>query len=253
MLKLMSRGKQRSRTNQRETKRTRMVKIGLLGLAAVAVVSLAVIAVNRPAVVSTYVAPADAFSPAPTQTPMPTAVFIGDSYTAGTGSTSTDHAFPTLVAAAEGWHLENLGRGGTGYLATSGKLGCGLAYCPNYREMIAAAKKVDPTIVVVSGGRNDLGKAGVAKQVTGFYTDLRAAFPKATILATSPLWDDDPAPALIGSLGGEVKTAVKAVGGTYLDIGEPLLGHADDVISDGVHPNDGGHALIAAAISKARG
>ena len=167
-----------------------MVKIGLLGFAAVSVASLALIAVNRPAVVSTYVAPTDAFSSAPTRAPMPTVAFIGDSYTAGAGASTPERRFPALVGASEGWIVENLGRGGTGYLATAGKQGCGLDHCPNYREMISAAQKVNPSIIIVSGGRNDLAMPGANAQVAGFYKDLRAAFPKATIRATSPLWDD---------------------------------------------------------------
>jgi hypothetical protein len=32
-----------------------------------------------------------------------------------------------------------------------------------------------------------------------------------------------------------------------LDLGQPLLGRPDFVVSDGVHPNDNGHRTIAGA------
>jgi len=230
MLKLMSQGKQRSRSNHRETTRERMVKLVFLALTAAAAASLAVIAVNHASSAasnSTYVKPPNSDIIVPTQVVRPTAVFIGDSYTAGAGSTDAAHNFAEQVGVAEGWIVKNAGRGGTGYLNTASKAGCGLDYCPNYREMIPIAEKSQPSIIVVSGGRNDLNKSGVAAQIAAFYTDLRTAFPKATILATSPLWDDDRAPAGIATIAGEVKAAVKAAGGTYLDIGQPLAGKPD--------------------------
>jgi lysophospholipase L1-like esterase len=36
-----------------------------------------------------------------------------------------------------------------------------------------------------------------------------------------------------------------------LDIGDPLLGRSEAVVKDGVHPNDTGHAAIAAAVIEA--
>jgi len=66
-------------------------------------------------------------------------VFIGDSYTHGTGSSSKALRWSSVVSSAEGWSEVNLGRGGTGYKATSSNNGCGLKYCPNYAEMVPQA------------------------------------------------------------------------------------------------------------------
>lgn len=48
----------------------------------------------------------------------PVAAFIGDSFTAGAGGVSP--LWPELVSEAEGWHLVNLGYGGTGFLSSHG-------------------------------------------------------------------------------------------------------------------------------------
>lgn len=225
------------------------VKLALLGLTAAATIALSVIALNPPMraeSTSTYVKPTTTATPA--AAPPPSAVFIGDSYTAGAGSSDPAQLFPTIVGKAQGWAVTNLGRGGTGYLAASGPLGCGLDYCPNYREMIEAAKDANPSIIIVSGGRNDLNMTGLYDQVSGFYADLRASFPDATIRATAPLWDDDePAPEL-EELGAQVKSAVESVGGEYLEIGQPIVGNPDLVSADGIHPNDAGYAAIATAV-----
>lgn len=187
---------------------------------------------------------------------VPTAVFIGDSYTRGVGSTGA--GFVTLVARAKGWEAVNLGRGGTGYLneLTEPKVAlrsCGMDYCPPYAGVLAEAGQLDAEVVVVSGGRNDAGsdRTAVAAAIDEFFVDLREALPRARIYATSPIWDDDGAPAGLKAISAEVRESVQAVGGTYLDIGRPLAGEPGLVSEDGVHPNDEGHAAIAEAIVEA--
>jgi hypothetical protein len=51
-------------------------------------------------------------------------------------------------------------------------------------------------------------------------------------------------------VAADVKAAVTAVGGQYLDIGEPLFGLTGDI---GAHslPNDAGHAALAKAFETA--
>jgi GDSL-like Lipase/Acylhydrolase family len=184
-------------------------------------------------------------------------VFVGDSYTAGAHVSAADRRFTTIVAKTQGWTEVNLGRGGTGYVSgvskNAAKSACGLAYCPSYTEMIAAVAAAKPDVVVVSGGRNEIGRV-TGEWIAGvesFFTALRVALPHAQIVATSPIWDDDPVPALLPLMCAGVKWAVTAVGGVYVDLGDPLFGHRDFVADDGVHPNDAGHAAIARVFSAA--
>lgn len=183
------------------------------------------------------------------------AVFIGDSYTAGAGaSDSSVTAFAPLVAKEQHWSLVNLGRGGTGYVKeitdSSAASACGESVCQRYAEMVQQAVEANPDIVVVSGGRNDsaVPADAAAQAVRAFYKSLREALPDAKIYAIEPIWDSTDAPESVSALGPVVAEAVRSVDGDYLPIGAPLADQPNLISADGVHPNDDGHAAIAAAI-----
>ena len=198
-----------------------------------------------------------AAEPLPTTTvaSRPLAVFIGDSYTSGVGATTEQKRWVNRVAYAEGWTVLNLGNGGTGYAVSAGLAGCGKEYCPPYRGVLAELQTLDPDIVVVSGGRNDLGASAASanRAIQQFFPALRAAAPDATIYATSPLWDDSAPPQRLTQLGPLIRTAVEGVNGRYLEIGQPLRDEAAYVILDSVHPSDLGHGEIAEAVVAALG
>lgn len=178
-----------------------------------------------------------------------TAVFLGDSYTEGVpGASAPSKRFSALFARAQGWREVNLGHGGTGYLPTVPPIGI------SYTEMIDEAAAANPDVVVVSGGRNDLEimDAAWAAGVRSFYSSLRAAVgPDTQIIATSPVWSTDTPPMLLLAACTVVQRAVTAVGGTYVDLGDPLLGKSAYMAADQIHPNDAGHAAIAEAFAAA--
>lgn len=184
---------------------------------------------------------------------LPVVAFVGDSYSAGAGASAPDKRWTTLVSSQQGWVESNLARGGTGYLNTAGKDGCGLDYCPNYLEMIPDVVAAKPDIVVVSGGRNDRWKtdAEFAKAASSLFGELRAQLPDAKLLVTTPVWDDDKAPAEMVRIKSVVVANATQYGATILDIGEPLSGRPDAVAADGGHPNDLGYSLIADAVNVA--
>lgn len=187
---------------------------------------------------------------------VPTVAFIGDSYSAGTGSSGYDHRFTTLVAAYEGWSSRSVAYGGTGYLrnaTTDAETGCGQKVCPDYQQVIAAVKAYNPSIVVVSGGRNDVGLAqdSVDTAIGRFFTDLRTALPNAKIIVTSPIWAYSAPPAQLAQIQTAVQAAAQQAGATYLDLKEPLINDRTLVAGDHVHPNDKGHAKLAQSIEVA--
>lgn len=230
---------------------------GYVGLAVltVAMLALGVLALRTRPVsvvepgVSAAVQSSVAAAKAEQMQPSPVAVFIGDSYSAGAGATSTDKRWTTLVSKRLGWKQINLAKGGTGYLVTAGLAGCGVEFCPNYSGMIQDAVAANPEFVVVAGGRNDLSTTmPAADAISTFFTDLRSALPDARILVISPVWDDDPAPAGLAAIAADVRASAATVSAAYLDIGEPLNGQPQMISGDGLHPNDAGHAALAAAV-----
>ena len=182
-----------------------------------------------------------------------TAVWLGDSYTAGAKASTPEKSFAGIVSAAKPWAMANLARGGTGYITpvsdpAAAMTACGLSYCPSYTEMIPPAVPYHPSVVVVNGGRNEIDTPNWPAGVQAFFNTLRSTFPSATIVATSVIWDDDPVPPVLPGMCATVQAAVQSVGGTYVDLFDPLLGHPEFIAADGVHPNDAGHAAIAAAL-----
>jgi hypothetical protein len=187
----------------------------------------------------------------------PVAVFLGDSYTAGAGASQVDKSAPYLLAQRYGWRPVDLAHGATGYISSPpdpGQAWCGLYHCPSYTESIPATAATNPDLVIVNGGRNEVAISATTqwtKGVQDFYTSLRRSVPHATIIATSPIWDDSPTPSSIEAMRAVVRAAVTAAGGRFIDLGEPLLGRPDLVASDGIHPNDAGNVAIAAAFEAA--
>lgn len=197
-----------------------------------------------------------------TSLPAPSRVLvIGDSYAAGTGAPSPDRGLVGLLAQRTGWTISNRSRGGTGYVASfasGGEAACGQSQCATFGKMLErtaedvddSGVRSDPDMVLVIGGRNDVGRAPerVGAAINRFYLDARKDFSDARIVAVGPLSDDDRVPAQLRKIRSDVKRSVEAVDGLYLDIGQPLKGEPDLVAKDGVHPNGRGHAAIADAL-----
>lgn len=251
----MSQGKNKKRRRKRSGPTSKVAIAALGGFAIVtAVLLVAALNINR-APASTYTSPARSITTPSQQPAAPlseTVVLIGDSYSAGAGASSRAASWVAVTSAAKGWKLTNLSHGGTGYLATAtanAKLACGLAYCPNYQEVIATAAATKPRTVIIAGGRNDSGGGAdaVARAVKTFYANLRTSLPDSKIVALNPLWGSGTPPASLDALAAVVKESVEGVGGQYIDIGQPLFGQPQLMSSDGVHPNDAGHAAIAKA------
>jgi lysophospholipase L1-like esterase len=183
----------------------------------------------------------------------PKAAFIGDSITAGYGASSALKRWTSLVSQRMGWIEHNFGRGGTGYLATSSREGCGLDFCPNYLGMLDEVASSDPDIVVVAGGENDLAEFAsnsgpVSGAITGTFNGLRERLPNARIIAVGPFARDITSSVIAFDL--VVQDAARAVGGEYVSLIAPNPVVQEDMFTaDGAHVNDSGHAAIADRIT----
>lgn len=180
---------------------------------------------------------------------LPQAVFLGDSYTQGTGASVPSKRWTSLVSAAFKWEEINNGRGGTGYVSTSNVDGCGLSFCPNIEAMADQAIEEAPAVVVVSGGQNDFptfieDPAAVSDRLTATYQKIRKALPKAKIVAVGPSTPWGVGGPVIG-LDAAVQKAAKAVGAKYVSLISPDVIKEEFVLSDGGHVNDAGHKAIA--------
>jgi len=179
----------------------------------------------------------------------PIVSFIGDSYTQGTGSSSKDVRWSTLVARQLGWDELNLGRGGTGYVTTAARAGCGLETCPAYPDMLAQAAGPNVTTVVVSGGYNDFktfasDPASVTEAINKTFDGLRAAMPSAKIVAVGPSSPGTVTESIV-AMDLAVQAAAAKVGAQYISLLEPNVTTKEMLSEDGVHVNDAGHKAIA--------
>jgi acyl-CoA thioesterase I len=181
----------------------------------------------------------------------PRVVFLGDSYTGGSGASTAARRWSSLVAAAQGWTEINQGVGGTGY-------GTRRDRPPGepYPDRLAEVADAHPAIVVVSGGINDLRSpaATVARGVNQTYSMLRSMLPAVAIIAVAPFSNDLAPTTALRTIASEVRQAAASVGAVFLDPGYVLEGHAELVHQSGQnagHPNDAGYARMAVAIDSA--
>lgn len=213
-----------------------------LGLLATVTVFLVTLAVTRPAVAPAAEAVTEpAVVESEAARPLARNVaFLGDSYTEGAGSSSDrQNRWTTIVSRSLGWSETNFGVGGSGYVQ-------GDVYANRVPQIIEKGA----TIVIVSGGRNDVRMPleKVEANTTATFQQIRAGLPEATIIAVSPWWDDDAEPEGLADVAAAIKAAVESVGGVYIEAGQPLSGNAALLSGDGVHPNDEGYAALAAAV-----
>jgi acyl-CoA thioesterase I len=248
-----------------DTARSVLRRVGPSGIALTIVAPLTIVLVvytllHTPTVPVAAALPAPTVSasaqPAPTPAPASTtivrrlvAAFLGDSYAAGAGASASPKGWADLVGLHQGWVEKNLSRNLASY-STAGEPGG-----TSYRSRLGALVATGAQIVVVSGGRNDVGVAATQfrSDVRATLVGIHAGLPEATIIVVSPTWANDPAPARLVAVAAIVQAEAARAGATYLDIGEPLAGQATMVGPDGWHPNDAGHAAIAAAVEKALG
>jgi lysophospholipase L1-like esterase len=179
----------------------------------------------------------------PGQSAPPVIAFLGDDWTSGAGASGKAQRFTTLVCTQLGAREKNFGVAGTGYAKASASGGA-------YESRVAAVAAADPQVVVVSGGRNDKvdDAATAAEHAKALFRALHRRLPDAQLVAVAPFWGDSDLPPEMVALARAVKKGVTAVGGTYLDVPDPIHGHPS-FMADLADPNDQGYAAIATALA----
>lgn len=176
-------------------------------------------------------------------------VFMGDSYTQGTGASTRASQWSSIVSAEEGWHEINLGRGGTGFLANSSFQGCGLESCPNYAGMLPEAVNAQPSLLVIAGGQNDFNmfmtnRESVVNAINSTFTSAREAFPDLQNISVGPSTPNN-VDADFVAFDEAIRSAANAAGAERISLITPPVIEESMVLSDGGHVNDDGHAAIA--------
>lgn len=178
----------------------------------------------------------------------PVVVAIGDSIMKGHGLTAAQ-AWPAMLAGSNSWDLTNLACDGAGFVTAGDDNDCGADFSGLVNEAVA----LHPALIIISGSSNDLGidNDQLRTQTDSVVSSLRAALPTTTIVGISTVWNDTVAPNQMDDINEQVRTAILAVKGTYLDIGQPLAGHRSWLQSDDIHPTVRGQQQLARVIAGA--
>lgn len=167
--------------------------------------------------------------------------FIGDSYTYGAQLTDLSKRWATLLSATLGVTEQNLANSGSGYLNTGAS--------GNFvTQSLSVAP--DAQTVIICGGINDAPMSPTQEQLntamTSIVNNVRGKSPSARIIIISPMWYHlNPSAGLL-QVDARLRIAAAALGVRYVEGGPWLrFDRADWSFGDG-HPNDAGHAVIAA-------
>ena len=194
-------------------------------------------------------------SPAATRSAIPPAAVapmqvltIGDSIMKGYGVSPAD-AWPELISAANGWDLTNVACDGAGFVDLGNPAECG----DTLVDIVRSAATLHPDLIIIEGSSNDLEhpNSELLAATTSALTILRSEFPNAEIIGLSAIWPTTDPPAQLADINSQVQQAVTAVGGHYLDIGQPLVAHPKLMQDDGIHPTAAGQVVLATAIQTA--
>lgn len=184
--------------------------------------------------------------------PASTVAFIGDSFTAGNGASSPEKRWTSLLSTTHEWTEDNKGHPQTGYTVAGSTGDCTAESCPAFPDVAPTLAGSGASLVIVSGGANDLAKdpAEVGSRVEATLTAIRTSLPEAKIVVVAPWWDMRPADERLTAITTAIKDATTAANATWIDVGQPIAGKSDDFTPDGFSPNDTGHAALAEAMKQ---
>ncbi|MFC4013428.1 SGNH/GDSL hydrolase family protein [Nonomuraea purpurea] len=175
----------------------------------------------------------------------PVIMFVGDSFTVGSGPVPRWRTYASLTARLLGWQPVIAGASGTGFV-NRGRVG--RTFQQSFEEELAW--RPAPDLLVISGGHND--RSGSAEHVGQAAANLvrqaRERWPGARIVLVGPIWLDEP-PRRAYGVRDALAEAASREGVPFLD---PLRRRwpPDALLPDGVHPTAAGHERLAAWLAR---
>jgi lysophospholipase L1-like esterase len=171
----------------------------------------------------------------------PQVAFLGDSYTAGSDMGGYGASgYPALLAAKHRWYPNLFAVGGSGYLN-------GGQAISTIRDRVPGVVALQPEVIIVSAGHNDVGvypPAQVVDEARRVLTALRAGCPKATIVVVGPIWPNGETPPGLLAVRDGIEGVAKDSGLAFIDpVAEGWFAGSNErfIGSDRVHPTNQGH------------
>ena len=184
----------------------------------------------------------------------PSVLFAGDEFTAGYGGIGTN-AYPYIVCDSIGLNCNVDAQTGTGFVNVDRVNSPGtvrlIDRLPTDRMIYAAAD-----VVVVDAGRNDLGtpinEYGEALQ--HYLREVKRSWPAAKIVVIAPSFLSAEPDTDYGARISIIRQITESYGGVLIDpVAEGWYQGVDLStleLSDGIHPNQAGHRLIAKKLTE---
>lgn len=195
--------------------------------------------------------------PLPPATTRPSVLFIGDSYTGGSGL--AEMSYVCMAAVRMGWVCNLSAVPGTGYISggpanrflVDPYLGTSTSFVERIPHLAAIYQ---PDVVVLDGGRNDVfaPRDDVFKAMSATIGEARRAWPTATIVFLRPRFLADPRDNLgyDGNFIARLLAQPAARGVVVLDPISRFTGIDTSAMlsDDGQHPNQRGELGLASAL-----
>ncbi|NRQ33174.1 SGNH/GDSL hydrolase family protein [Nonomuraea sp. NN258] len=176
----------------------------------------------------------------------PVMMFVGDSFTVGSGPVPRWRTYATQAARLLGGQPIIAGAGGTGYL-NEGR--SGRTFLRSFEAELSW--RPAPDLLVLSGGHNDhrWSAARVGRAASELVGRIKARWPRTRIVMVGPIWLGDP-PGKAYRMRDALAAAAGSRGVPFLD---PLQRRwsADSMLPDGVHPTLTGHERLGAWLAGA--
>ena len=173
--------------------------------------------------------------------------FYGDSYTLGTGASSPELRWSTVVSQARNWQEFNPSVNGLGFVTNRSSA----------RDLPTEVIGFDPDIVFVTMGLNDnfsydFEAQRIHDQIDADIDRLASELPDARLIVVEPFWYTDERPESVEVIIGWVRDAAARVDADYIPGASRWIeGHPEWMAFDGLHPNDEGYAAMAVEMEKA--